>query len=201
GISAFGGSSPNRRHRATRMHHLQLATRITSWVLCASVASVCAQDIAQCTTIGESCTPVQESVDYGCADASLSGLCSDYKVDGKVCFLFGYVAAAGNACEQAGCRCLVGLCYASGTSDLCVQEEACPEGVDICDDPHMKGLRGQKIDWSGVDGEWYSFIKDDDMDLQVNVRLTAPLPEAFPERQLVTGISVISEGHSLVLEV
>ncbi|CAM9532182.1 unnamed protein product [Ectocarpus fasciculatus] len=65
----------------------------------------------------------------------------------------------------------------------------------------MKGLRGQNIDWSGVDGEWYCFVKDDDMDLHINVRLTAPLPEEFPERQLVTGLSVISEGHSLVLEV
>ncbi|CAM9644463.1 unnamed protein product [Ectocarpus sp. 12 AP-2014] len=65
----------------------------------------------------------------------------------------------------------------------------------------MKGLRGQKIDWSGVDGGWYCFLKDDDMDLHINVRLTAPLPEEFPERQLVTGFSVISGGHSLVLEV
>ncbi|CAN0225392.1 unnamed protein product, partial [Ectocarpus sp. 12 AP-2014] len=65
----------------------------------------------------------------------------------------------------------------------------------------MKGLLGQSIDWFGVDGEWYSFVKDPDMDLHVNVRLTAPLPEEFPDRQLVTGLSIISEGHSLVLEV
>lgn len=65
----------------------------------------------------------------------------------------------------------------------------------------MKGLLGQSIDWFGVDGEWYSFVKDPDMDLHVNVRLTAPLPEEFPDRQLVTGLAVVSEGHSLVLEV
>ncbi|CBJ33694.1 expressed unknown protein [Ectocarpus siliculosus] len=74
-------------------------------------------------------------------------------------------------------------------------------GTDICDDPHMKGLRGQHIDWFGVDGGWYAFIKDDDIDLHVNVRLTAPLPEEFPERQLVTGLSVIAGEHSLILEV
>ena len=65
----------------------------------------------------------------------------------------------------------------------------------------MQGLRGQKIDWSGVDGGWYCLIADEDANLHVNVRLTAPLPEEFPDRQLVTGVSFISEGNSLVLEV
>ncbi|CAM9962229.1 unnamed protein product [Hapterophycus canaliculatus] len=65
----------------------------------------------------------------------------------------------------------------------------------------MVGLRGQKIDWSGVDGGWYSFVKDDDADLHINIRLTAPLPDQFPDRQLVTGLSILTQGHSLALEV
>lgn len=65
----------------------------------------------------------------------------------------------------------------------------------------MHGLRGQRIDWSGVDGHWYSLIKDDKADLNINVRLTAPLFDEFPDRQLVTGLAVISEGHSLAIEV
>ena len=65
----------------------------------------------------------------------------------------------------------------------------------------MKGLRGQKIDWSGIDGGWYNMVKDDTVNLHVNVRVTAPLPEEFPDRQLITGLSVLSEGHSLVIEV
>ena len=65
----------------------------------------------------------------------------------------------------------------------------------------MKGLRGQKIDWSGIDGGWYNMLKDDTVNLNVNVRVTAPLPEEFPDRQLITGLSVLSEGHSLVIEV
>ena len=77
----------------------------------------------------------------------------------------------------------------------------CPDGADLCDDPHMKGLRGQKIDWSGVDGAWYNMIRDEEVDLYVNVRLTAPLPEEFPDRQLITGLGLLSEGHSLVIEV
>ena len=65
---------------------------------------------------------------------------------------------------------------------------------DIVGDPHMQGLRGQRIDWSGVDGGWYSLVEDENADLHVNVRLTAPLPDEFPDRQLVTGLTIMSEG-------
>lgn len=65
----------------------------------------------------------------------------------------------------------------------------------------MQGLRGQSIDWAGVDGGWYCLIKDDLADLHLNVRLTAPLPDEFPDRQLITGVSYMSGGHSLVIEV
>ena len=57
---------------------------------------------------------------------------------------------------------------------------ACPDGADMCDDPHMKGLRGQKIDWSGIDGGWYKMLTDIDAGLHVNVRVAAPLPEESP---------------------
>ncbi|CAN0139526.1 unnamed protein product [Ectocarpus fasciculatus] len=65
----------------------------------------------------------------------------------------------------------------------------------------MKGLRGQRINWSGVEGGWYSLIKDDNVDININVRVTAPLPDEFPDRQLITSLAVMSEGHSLVVEV
>ena len=65
----------------------------------------------------------------------------------------------------------------------------------------MLGLRGQTIDWSGVDGGWYCLVTEDNANVHVNVRLTAPLPEEFPDRQLITGLSIVSDGHSLVIEV
>ncbi|CAM9656990.1 unnamed protein product [Ectocarpus sp. 8 AP-2014] len=65
----------------------------------------------------------------------------------------------------------------------------------------MRGLRGQRIDWYGVDGGWFSLIKDENADLNVNIRVTAPLPDEFPNRQLMTGLTVLWEGHSLVIEV
>lgn len=65
----------------------------------------------------------------------------------------------------------------------------------------MEGLRGQKIDWYGDDGGWYSLIKDDNAGLDINVRLTAPLPDDFPDRQLITGLGVVANGHSLTVEV
>lgn len=64
----------------------------------------------------------------------------------------------------------------------------------------MVGLAGQNIDWSGEDGAWYSLLKDHAAQLSINVRLTAPLPADFPERQLITGVSVISQGNSIVVE-
>ena len=64
----------------------------------------------------------------------------------------------------------------------------------------MTGLSGQSLEWSGEDGGWYALIHDENM--QINVRLTAPLMKDFPNRQLVTGVSVLSgDGHSFVVEV
>ena len=71
----------------------------------------------------------------------------------------------------------------------------------MCGDPHMQGLRGQQIDWSGVDNGWYCMVSDETDSLGVNVRVTAPLPEEFPDRQLITGLSVMSQGHSLIIDV
>lgn len=71
----------------------------------------------------------------------------------------------------------------------------------MCEDPHVQGLLGQRIEWAGVSGAWYSFLKDVDAGLDVNVRVSAPLEEEFPDRQLVTGVSVMFQGHSLVVQV
>ena len=71
----------------------------------------------------------------------------------------------------------------------------------MCGDPHMQGLRGQQIDWSGVDNGWYCMVSDDADGFDINVRLTAPLPVEFPYRQLITGLSLMSEGHSFIIEV
>lgn len=65
----------------------------------------------------------------------------------------------------------------------------------------MVGLMGQRIDWSGVNGAWYSLLTDDELGLHVNVRLTAPLVDDFPDRQLITGIAILSNDQSLTVEV
>lgn len=69
-------------------------------------------------------------------------------------------------------------------------------------DPHMVGLLGQKIDWVGQDNGWYCLLNDGS-DFHVNVRLTAPMPVEFPERQLISAISILTDDglHSLVIEV
>lgn len=65
----------------------------------------------------------------------------------------------------------------------------------------MVGLMGQKIDWVGQDNMWYCLLADGP-DFQINVRLTAPMKEEFPDRQLVSAISLLTgDDHSLVVEV
>ena len=65
----------------------------------------------------------------------------------------------------------------------------------------MVGVLGQKFDWSGEDKGWYSLVSDG-QDFQLNVRVTAPMPDEFPDRQLVTAVSILSAGgRSFVIEV
>ena len=66
----------------------------------------------------------------------------------------------------------------------------------------MVGLRGQKIDWAGVDNAWYCLLSDGP-DFHLNVRLSAPMPEEFPDRQLISAVSIVTDDglHSLVIEV
>lgn len=67
-------------------------------------------------------------------------------------------------------------------------------------DPHMHGLLGQAVDWKGVDGAWYAILSDS-ADMQLSVRLTAPLPQEFPDRQLMTAVAIkYNGGHSIVIE-
>ena len=72
----------------------------------------------------------------------------------------------------------------------------------IFGDPHMIGLLGQKIDWAGVDNAWYCLLSDSP-DFHLNIRLSAPMPEEFPDRQLISAVSILTDDglHSLVVEV
>lgn len=63
----------------------------------------------------------------------------------------------------------------------------------------MVGFQGQRIDWKGEDGGWYVLLNDDDV--QLSVRLTAPLVEEFPDRQLMTAVAMkYGDGHSVIIE-
>lgn len=66
----------------------------------------------------------------------------------------------------------------------------------------MVGLLGQKIDWVGEDNGWYCLLSDGP-DFHVNIRLSAPMPKEFPDRQLISAVSILTDDgrHSLVVEV
>lgn len=68
----------------------------------------------------------------------------------------------------------------------------------------MTGFRGQKFDFTGEDGAWYSLISDLPS-LHLNMRVTAPLPD-LPDITYITGISLIAADkdgieHSIAISV
>ena len=82
-------------------------------------------------------------------------------------------------------------------------KDVCESIIDCTGDPHMGGLQGQKFDFSGKDGAWYSILHDESF--YVNMRVTAPIP-GLEDITYITGlaISIISdnrERHTIVLTV
>lgn len=66
----------------------------------------------------------------------------------------------------------------------------------------MVGLLGQTINWSGTDDAWYCLLSDGP-GFHVNVRLSAPMPEEFPDRQLISAVSILTDDglHSFLAAV
>ncbi|CAM9530170.1 unnamed protein product [Ectocarpus fasciculatus] len=108
------------------------------------------------------------------------------------------------------------FCSCEENDDNCPDDEICCKNLNVCEvfkgetidgtvcgDPHMTGFLGQKFDFTGEDGEWYSVIADSNM--HVNMRVTSPVAD-LPEITYITGLSVLttdSDGfdHSIVIEV
>ena len=71
-------------------------------------------------------------------------------------------------------------------------------------DPHMTGFRGQKFDFTGDDGGWYSVLSVLP-DIHLNMRVTSPVP-SVPEITYITGISIKTTDaagveHTIVIQV
>lgn len=64
----------------------------------------------------------------------------------------------------------------------------CPVTANACGDPHLAGFRGQKFDFTGEEGAWYSMVYDGPC-LSVNMRITAPVPET-PAITYITGVGM-----------
>eukprot|EP00903_Cladosiphon_okamuranus_P018942 g17420.t1 len=150
----------------------------------------------------------------GCAPTMLFPC--DYKVqcnENAACF---------NVCEserwEGECICDIGFegdgdtCEPSADSDCGATEICCAERLvceefsfpGACGDPHMTGFRGQKFDFTGEDGGWYSVLSALP-DVHLNMRVTSPVP-SVPEITYITGISIkttdaIGVEHSIVITV
>lgn len=71
-------------------------------------------------------------------------------------------------------------------------------------DPHMTGFRGQKFDFTGDDGGWYSVLSALP-GIHLNMRVTSPVP-SVPEITYITGIAIkTTDGagvdHTIVISV
>ncbi|CAM9891998.1 unnamed protein product [Scytosiphon promiscuus] len=92
-------------------------------------------------------------------------------------------------------------------------EECCSNGnvcrlksddPGACGDPHMTGFRGQKFDFNGEDGAWYSVISSEPS-VHLNMRVTSPVP-SLPEITYITGVSLLTTDqdgldHTIVIQV
>ncbi|CAM9563847.1 unnamed protein product [Sphacelaria rigidula] len=144
--------------------------------------------------------------------AEVSGSMVTFKVGSLEANLAEFTALLDTCAERAGADAVASVSYMDDEGndpDLSAVDDVAVDS-GMCDDPHMVGLAGQKIDWSGVDGAWYSLLSSSGEGqpisasqhaTQVNVRVTAPMGEEFPDRQLVTGVSILEGDHSLVVEV
>ncbi|CAB1114560.1 unnamed protein product [Ectocarpus sp. CCAP 1310/34] len=104
------------------------------------------------------------------------------------------------SCGESGCPDGLICCEKKDYCDVFGDESV--DGV-ICGDPHMTGFLGQKFDFTGEDGGWYSVIADSNMN--VNMRVTSPVAD-LPEITYITGLSVLTTDtdgleHSIVIEV
>ncbi|CAM9631382.1 unnamed protein product [Ectocarpus fasciculatus] len=68
----------------------------------------------------------------------------------------------------------------------------------------MTGILGQKFDFTGEDGGWYSLVADGG-NFNINMRVTSPVAD-LPEITYITGLSVLTTDadgfdHSIVIEV
>ncbi|CAM9208077.1 unnamed protein product [Ectocarpus fasciculatus] len=95
----------------------------------------------------------------------------------------------------------------TGAGEICCPETglcSVPDSSGACGDPHMTGFRGQKFDFVGQDGHWYSVLSDTPS-LEVNMRVSNPVP-SVPEITYITGLGVKtldSDGfeHTIVITV
>ncbi|CAN0121343.1 unnamed protein product [Scytosiphon promiscuus] len=88
-------------------------------------------------------------------------------------------------------------------TSVCIDKSSAEYDVGACGDPHMMGFLGQKFDFTGEDGAWYSLIAD--LNMNVNMRVTAPVPN-FPEITYITGLSILTTDangfdHIIIVEV
>ncbi|CAN0133726.1 unnamed protein product [Ectocarpus fasciculatus] len=138
--------------------------------------------------------------------------------DGGDCCECDCVPGLINDCGDNGydCQDTTSECRACTNDDDCdtdMNEICCPDSnfcevpdttTGACGDPHMTGFRGQKFDFTGQDGGWYSVFSDMPH-IHLNMRVTSPVP-SVPEITYITGLGITTTDtdgldHTIVITV
>ena len=108
-------------------------------------------------------------------------------------------------CQDTGvCNALDALLHPTGTGILFGNPVQSTFNNGFCNPSTFgiseeTGLYSQRYDWFGADGGWYAYLPTEDQ-LLTNHRVTSHLPETFPERQLVTGVAVVTDGGQTMMD-
>lgn len=78
-------------------------------------------------------------------------------------------------------------------ANISYTENFCTNYVCAHGDPHMVGFQHQKFDFTGEDGEWYALIHDQVMEVDMNMRVTQPMPHVS-EVTYITGLGISVMG-------
>lgn len=93
-------------------------------------------------------------------EAEVSGNTVTFMVSDLEASLTEFTVLLDSCTERAGAAAVVTVLYTDEEGN--VPDLSVVSGVVVdsgmCDDPHLVGLSGQRIDWSGVDGGWYALL-------------------------------------------
>ncbi|CAM9616834.1 unnamed protein product [Ectocarpus sp. 12 AP-2014] len=192
--------------------------------LAGSFATECGSSGYECLDPASACHYPDCAASGGVVEYIPDGFCNSENnteecgYDGGDCCECNCISGFSDDCGSNGydCQDTTSECTACTNDDDCdagMNEVCCPDTnvcevrdttTGACGDPHMTGFRGQKFDFTGQDGGWYSVLSDMPR-IHLNMRVTSPVP-SVPEITYITGLGIATTDadgldHTIVITV